>query len=561
MKSRKTNLFLTLASLSLLAIGSGALMSRSMVPVSAGASRSYVASSSSVVDGHINTGDFMTSGGVYGKGNAIVFDTSAKDNSKIVGKTKINNLSEEGVIPLLEASFTLNLSSLAEQGTFSFAFGLPRINSTVQEAGVIELAFTLDGTAPSYRVTEYGDNGQNDLLSLSPLTGMTLGSDTKIVCSALNEKKLTLTIGSTTVLNNVSFASSGEGFVGFFSSQKNVASLHDLLIYGYTYETPENVDYTEYFDDGHYNANVFYSASQSSFLTPSYLGVESDASGNGSLYFSHTGPAYISTRYSYSNFLSEMEIPWIRREAKQDTNGNYTDLISNWFGFAWGVNSFNESASETVGYDNWIQFEGIPVDGALHTQDYFNPRYVLWEKGHAVKIQGMNHNFFSEKDANGRSVFLKITMIDGVFSLYQRYEDDVGYGAPVMTYDFGSTPLGGLRVFTWALTEPSSSGVEYSGVADFKLDNWNIQNQEAKEVRRVVADPGYRENGIEPGSDYDYQTKTDESDLLANRISSLGNDSHHGLWIGLEIGLGVLLLGGVGGFLFALRHHKKARKE
>lgn len=91
MKSRKTNLFLTLTSLSLLAIGSGAMMSRGMVPVSAGASRSYVASSSSVVDGHINTGDFMTSGGVYGEGNAIVFDTSAKDNSKIVGKTKINN--------------------------------------------------------------------------------------------------------------------------------------------------------------------------------------------------------------------------------------------------------------------------------------------------------------------------------------------------------------------------------------------------------------------------------------------------------------------------------------
>ena len=80
-------------------------------------------------------------------------------------------------------------------------------------------------------------------------------------------------------------------------------------------------------------------------------------------------------------------------------------------------------------------------------------------------------------------------------------------------------------------------------------------------VARVQGDPGYRENGIEPGSDYDYQTKTDESDLLANRISSLGNDSHHGLWIGLGIGLGVLLLGGVGGFLFALRHHKKARKE
>ena len=39
--------------------------------VSAGASRNYIASSSSIVEGYINTGDFLTSGGVYGAGSSV----------------------------------------------------------------------------------------------------------------------------------------------------------------------------------------------------------------------------------------------------------------------------------------------------------------------------------------------------------------------------------------------------------------------------------------------------------------------------------------------------------
>ena len=58
---------------------------------SAGSSRSNVASEASIVDGRINTGDFMVSGGVHGEGNAIVFDKDCAESAKVIGKTKINN--------------------------------------------------------------------------------------------------------------------------------------------------------------------------------------------------------------------------------------------------------------------------------------------------------------------------------------------------------------------------------------------------------------------------------------------------------------------------------------
>ena len=530
--------------------------------VSAGASRNYIASSSSIVEGYINTGDFLTSGGVYGAGSSVVFDESLKATSKIVGKTKVMNLASQGVKRLLEAKFTLKLSSLERNGRFSMAFGLPRTSSTVDELGVIEIAFIDHEGTPFFAVIEHFGEGIEDyLVAPAPLDVLTLGKKTAVHLDCSTDRKISLSIGANSILDAASFRESGAGFVGFFSNGRNVATLGDLEIYGYSYETPENVEYVEYFDDGHYNANVFYSSSQSSFLTPSYLGVDTDETGEGVLRFSHTGPAYISTRYNYSNFVTEFEIPWISREAKRDENGNYTDLISNWFGFAWGVGSYDESTSETIAYDYWIQFEGIPVDGALHTEDYSSPRYVLWEKGKAVSIQGMAKNFYSASQAQDRSLFIKIEMIDGVMSMYQRYENELGYGAtPTVVYDFGTTPLGGLRIFTWALTEPSSMGVAYSGVADFSLDNWSIQNADSEAVKRVVGDPGYRENGITPGTDYDYTTNPDDEDLLSSRLpyESAEGGSMTGLWIGLGVGAGAVAgIGATTGVILSRKRRKK----
>ena len=62
------------------------------IRIEAGASKANVASIASVVDGRINTGDFMVSGGVSAKGTAIVFNEDCSSSSKIIGKTKIVNL-------------------------------------------------------------------------------------------------------------------------------------------------------------------------------------------------------------------------------------------------------------------------------------------------------------------------------------------------------------------------------------------------------------------------------------------------------------------------------------
>ena len=523
--------------------------SRSMLSASAGASKKFIASETSVVDGHINTGDFLLSGGVHATDKTVLFDEECSSYSKLVGKTKINNYAEEEVSTLFSASFSIRIDDLVKDGAFSIAFGLPKVSSALSEKGVVEIRFSAPAGDPYLSVIgHYGEGVDEELLPLSPLTAFGYGTRTKVTLLATTSQKLTVTFGNTKVLDAAGI---------------NTVSLRDFSIYGYTYDTPENVDYTEYFDDGHYNANVFYSNAQSSFLTPSYLGVDTDESGNGVLRFSKAGPAYINTRYEYSNFSTEFEVPFIQRKAEQNEDGAYTALISNWFGIAWGVQNITETTGETIAYDNWIQFEGIPVDGALHTEDYSNPRYVLWQKGRAVKIQAMEHNFFSESDAKDRTLYLKMTMVDGIFLLYQRYEGSAGYGQPVLSYDFGTTSLGTVRLFTWALTNPSGQGVAYSGVADFSIDNWNLTNLDAASVKQTISDPGYRENGIEAGSDYDYQTVLDDGDLLGNRIDSLsqGSNALTGLWIGLGIGGGVILLAGATTGIFLATKRRKQHEE
>ena len=99
--------------------------SRPMLSASAGASKKFIASETSVVDGHINTGDFLLSGGVHATDKTVLFDEECSSYSKLVGKTKINNYAEEEVSTLFSASFSIRIDDLVKDGAFSIAFTCP----------------------------------------------------------------------------------------------------------------------------------------------------------------------------------------------------------------------------------------------------------------------------------------------------------------------------------------------------------------------------------------------------------------------------------------------------
>lgn len=507
--------------------------------VSAGSSKTYVVSSTSVVDGHINEGDLKTNGGVYAKASSIIFDETCDESSSILAKTKINNLSSSGVSELLSGSLSMDIKSMADTGSFSICFGLPSISSAITGKGTVEIRVqNIYGSLQISSYEHYGEGMSETLLAPKSVSALTFGKEFSISMSALSDRHFSFNINSAALVKNIPLNEEGSGFFGLFSNGKNDVVVTSLSAYGYTYSAPENVDYLEKFDNESYNANMFYSTSSaSSVFSPSYLAVK-----DGALRFSNTGPAHFTTRYVYSNFDLDFDIPYIQRKATYDADGNITSLISNWFGVAWGVAETDQLAASTTVYNKWIQFEGMPVYNTDHTETYFNPRLVLWNKQSAAKIDSMSDNIFDPDYANDEAINMKITIKDGLFDLYYKLASQDDYGTAKMEYDFGDTTDGYVRIFTWCPSGVDDYGLAYSAVTNFSIDNFHITNTDSETVRQTISSIPYSSNGISSATDYTYSTTTDDSDLIGSRIQSLSSGNGNSWIIYVSVGAGVLLL-------------------
>lgn len=125
-KVKKYKLLIAAAAAAVGVAGAGLLPNA--VTAKAGSSEVYIASSTSIDDTSINSGDFLTTGKVAAENGKAKFNTLS-EKEKLTTKTKAFNLKEYGVTTLLDFSSTLNFSSFAEDGNFSMAFGLNNLKT------------------------------------------------------------------------------------------------------------------------------------------------------------------------------------------------------------------------------------------------------------------------------------------------------------------------------------------------------------------------------------------------------------------------------------------------
>lgn len=486
------------------------------ISAEAGASRANVATEASIVDGHINTGDFMISGGVHGEADKIVFDENCAESSKIIGKTKLNNLGAYGIKNLLNGKMTVELKDLVKDGgVFSVCFGMTGLSSKRDDIGVVEMRF-YERNGVNFVVYEHCDEGiSNVLLTSKQYTAMQNGGVVALEFSVTTDGAFTLTLNGEKKIEKTLYEG-GEGYFGIFSEGKNVVSIENLSLFGYSYEAPENVDYTETFDGNAYNANMFYTMSKVSPLTPSYLTVE-----DGALKFSNTAGAHITTRYTYSNFELQFDVTDLQRTAVYDENGNIVKLISNWFSIAFGVDSPEQLPESTFSLATSLQVEGMFSDEE-HDQTVPSTfqRFVLRDKGSVQKIDAMNYNIWDAERFDGKIVQVKLSVYDGLIRLWMKTADENEWGDAQFTYDLGYTPSGYVRIFTWGQNSVVGNGLQYNSIANFTIDNLSIKNSDYESVRNVTT-VEYKSNYIADTADYVYTTKTDDGDLLQNRLEEV----------------------------------------
>ena len=533
MPKSKKNLLL-LSSFALVgALGVGAsfsLISTDSFSVSAGSSLRYAMSSSTVVDSRINSGDLRTSGDVKGEDSTLVLG-----EGKAIAKMKINNYVDAGLANVYNASFDVSIKNLAEGGVFRICSGLPSVSSSYDGEG--SLIIEIENKFGFYflSVTEYlGEGITNDLYKKAEAPWIKEAKTLSFSILFETDGTYYLSINGDEIVSGEEALGNGAGYFGFMSEGDNEIRISSLNVYGYTYSSPENVpSYTETFEveKGHYNANYFYSSSSAGPVSPSYLAVDEDT---GYLHFSNVGNSQITTRYMYSNFSMEFEIPQMQKEAAMDEEGNITSPITSNFGLSWGESNVTDDPGNTWMYHTWIHFENLGYSSSIdHTVQNDMPFVTLYSSRSALYrvVLPEEYRFFSPKET--RIPTLKLTMVDGVVDLYLKW-DKGEYGASFFHYDLGQTEEGYVRILTLGDSSMPSNGVKYLTSNNFSIDNLTLKNLDAESYRQETS-VGYKANGITGGTDFDYTTNPDEGDLIGNKLGGKKSEAKNALPYALGI--------------------------
>lgn len=522
-KVKKYKLLIAAAAAAVGVAGAGLLPNA--VTAKAGSSEVYIASSTSIDDTSINSGDFLTTGKVAAENGKAKFNTLS-EKEKLTTKTKAFNLKEYGVTTLLDFSSTLNFSSFAEDGNFSMAFGLNNLKNETGAEDSFAVKVNYDSASKKFSigVSEYTKDGEVSVYVPTVIGAIKINRDVTFKVFVDTDCNLTVSVlptgasSETKLVSGYGLNVNPEGYISYVSSGRNEITLSDPQILVYEYDAPETIDYTETFDKNGYNSNVFYSASTASPITPSSLSVE-----NGALRFKNTAAAYISTRYKYSNFELSFDITDMARTATFDDNGNVVSLINSWFGIAFGVNSTDETPDTTTRYSTWLQL-GRVVPGVENFVKPANVHYLLWDNNgnwnNVTDPQYMtDFNPWSTK-YDGEVINVKFAVTDGLVELFMKIDGDPDWGEPYFTYDFGKVKTGYVRIFTAGNTGIETKGIEYNDVGNFTIDNLSIKDTDHENAKTLLPTPEYKSNLWGKTPDYDYKTKPDDKDLIGNKISS-----------------------------------------
>ncbi len=492
----------------------------------AGSSNSYVLSEHAVSNGKIDTAYCLMSKDVKAEGNAIVFDKSCYESAYLKTKTNIANMKEYGMEELFESSFVLNVQEIVEGGKISMKYGLDSLRETYVPTEYLEIAVTY-GENLHFTVTQRTEAAGEEVIKAFSLGEVGYLEDVEVKLNVSTDNVMELYVGDMTVpvLKNRALDVDCSGYMSFTQKGRNAFKIKKPSILAYTYDVAENVDYTENFDNGQYNANVFYSNAKASVFSGASLSVV-----DGQLVFKNTADAYISTRYEYSNFRLSFDLTDLQRLPVYDENGFLTSPICSWLAIGFGCDEMKDTVDKTIHQSTHLEFEAANIY-ANHVIPYpeqgneFVNRYVFYEGGigngaksnqQMIKPGGLY--LWDYETIGDKSVHVDFSVVDGVVTLKYKLEGETEYRATAFEYDMGSTPTGYVRLFVYG--SAAASDLTTAAAGNFTIDNLSITNLENSAVKKTLGTPVFKGNLFHQAQDFNYTTQPDDADLLANKVAA-----------------------------------------
>lgn len=282
-----------------------------------------------------NTDWYFADSNIVSKDKTLIIpeDVSTSD-TKFVAKT-ISKV-DKSVDQMTGVDTKLRLTALPAGQKFILAFGVASIDASAGGAGSVEMIFTNeDGLKMS--IAAYTDAATNMIMETKSC-GISMNKEFSLHAVITPEAKMTVMVNGSKVCEAV-LPIEGTGRFGVFQTGKCGAVISEMNYFCSRYETPENSNIFEDFENGDFNINEFYSTSRTNGCYPSYIGIE-EMNGNKVLRFKNTGLAYFATQKQYSNFELSFDIPYFLRGDVFDEAGTQLGKKGGNIGISFGSQQY-----------------------------------------------------------------------------------------------------------------------------------------------------------------------------------------------------------------------------
>lgn len=310
-------------------------------PISAFAGKGTTISSPVLEEDNLNqTSWYFLDSNIVSKDGILVIpsDTSTAD-TRFIAKdvSKVDSAVKE----ITSVDMKMRLTALPNGQKFILAFGLPSLEAYPEQMGNVEMIFSNEGGL-KLGIVAYTENGA-ETVSATRSCGISMNKEFSVDAVITSDSVLIVKVNGSKVCQQ-KLPVSGEGRFGVLQTGSCGAEISELTHVCSYYETPENTNISEDFENGDFNVNTLYSTSKGNGLYPSAIKVD-EYNGSKVLRFQNTGWAYLATKYKYSNFELSFDIPYFSRETVYDDNGVLIGKPCDMVGISWG-----SEQTEPTGY-------------------------------------------------------------------------------------------------------------------------------------------------------------------------------------------------------------------
>jgi len=423
----------------------------------------------------------------YAATGNITFPAQSNRSSRLINKTRLFNLAYLGYDLGIEFSAKLNITDLPEGKRFGFATGLAFPDEYIQTSNTSFFYLTRTGSKLYFGISSYGAQGAEEVIVLPTQTVASLSTQFDIAVSVNTSGDISARVDEMQVFEVQDKQIYFDGYFAIGQDAGCQAVLSSIEINACTYHTPENYNALETFDNGTFNANVWYSESAAVSEKTAFL-----APVDGVLRFKNVASGFISTRTTYSNAELCFDICNLKTDTVFDENNNISESFSAGFSIIFGSNTFRKVDSAAM-VD--IQIKPMPVN-FLYSQPHVlievYQNGTLMSTAESVDIAAL----WSDSNVLSFRAFIN----DGEFSLQTRKDIDIFY-SDVITLEIPGMRAGYIQL--------AALGTD-AFYANFDIDNLSISNFDYGGKASVAP----YINNFWPDADYEYINSWDDNDLL-----------------------------------------------